>query len=363
MPFEAEKELGRQASDGSAAGGYSSEQASPACGTWMDGEAEQGLVSVIMPGFNRADLILHPLSSVARQSYRPIELIVVDDGSTDGTAGIVEEWGRRAAAPGLTVRLIRKPNGGAPSARNVGLRASRGEFIQFLDSDDALVRRKIEAQVRALRSDEDVLFAWSDFAPTADPADFIRYDDDPGEWAFSKARPQDTPPQIWRGLFRRRVCKIIGPWNEELKRFQDWEYCIRYIALNPPSLRSSNIGYVSLYHQDGRINDLARDYKRNVDCYFAAALSASAAIKDRPTLGARLRISQLYSQALLSALREGDLPVARLAMSRIRSLVPKTHPVYLKNEGVYQLFKLVGHERASRLSTMITSRRSPKFSG
>src|SRR5690606_31994309 len=105
----------------------------------MSASHEPGLVSVIIPTYNRSGLLLEALDSLARQTYRPIEAIVVDDGSSDDTPEAVNRWiSGLVSGDGLRVRYHRQSNKGAPSARNRGLIESRGEFIQFLDSDDLL---------------------------------------------------------------------------------------------------------------------------------------------------------------------------------------------------------------------------------
>ena len=93
-----------------------------------------GLVSTIIPVYNRPTLVVEAIESVLAQTYRPIEIIVVDDGSTDSTSAVVEQM--MTAHP--EVSLLRQPNSGPGPARQKGIEAASGEFIQFLDSDDLL---------------------------------------------------------------------------------------------------------------------------------------------------------------------------------------------------------------------------------
>jgi glycosyltransferase involved in cell wall biosynthesis len=102
------------------------------------------LVSVILPVHNREGSVARAIRSVLAQTYRPLELIVVDDGSTDGTRDVVEGFG----AP---VTLIAQAHGGAYVARNLGLRHARGELVAFIDSDDAWFPDKLAAQVPLMR--------------------------------------------------------------------------------------------------------------------------------------------------------------------------------------------------------------------
>ena len=106
-----------------------------------------GLVSVILPTFNRAGTLPRAIMSVLDQSYRNLELLIVDDGSKDNTAEIV------AGIPDSRIRYIPLDvNGGASSARNVGLRLAKGRFIAFQDSDDEWLAGKLERQVRAAQA-------------------------------------------------------------------------------------------------------------------------------------------------------------------------------------------------------------------
>jgi glycosyltransferase involved in cell wall biosynthesis len=100
------------------------------------------LVSVIMPVFNGEKYLSEAIESVLTQLYSPLELIVVDDGSTDGSASIVRSH--------EDVRYIYEPNKGVAVARNTGLTAARGEFIAFLDADDIWPPQKLQIQVEYL---------------------------------------------------------------------------------------------------------------------------------------------------------------------------------------------------------------------
>jgi glycosyltransferase involved in cell wall biosynthesis len=108
--------------------------------------ADDPLVSVVIPAFNAADTIVETLASVSQQTYRNLDIVVVDDGSTDGTGGLVQAYSLRDSR----VRLVRKANGGVASARNEGIRWGRGAFIAFIDADDLWHPTKIAKQVPVL---------------------------------------------------------------------------------------------------------------------------------------------------------------------------------------------------------------------
>jgi teichuronic acid biosynthesis glycosyltransferase TuaG len=104
------------------------------------------LVSVIMPAYNAEAYVAEAIDSVIDQTYTDWELVVVDDGSKDGTAAIVKGFCARDSR----VNYIFRQNGGQAAARNTGIRASRGDLVAFLDSDDLWVREKLELQTEAL---------------------------------------------------------------------------------------------------------------------------------------------------------------------------------------------------------------------
>jgi len=202
-------------------------------GPWMETAYEPGLVSVIVPTYDRAALICESLDSVFAQSYRPLELIVVDDGSTDGTSAPVEAWSRRCLNDEAFVfRSFRQEHCGAAAARNLGLVHCRGEFIQFLDSDDLLNPKKIEKQVARLVQDRRIDLT---YARTAYFTETVDWSADP-YGRFPEADEQPLTAYLLGGcwptmsaLLRRRACHAVGPWDEQARVLEDWDYTIRLI--------------------------------------------------------------------------------------------------------------------------------------
>lgn len=113
----------------------------------MHEAADGEMVSVVVPAYNAAAYLRETLASALAQTYRPLEVIVVDDGSTDCTAAIVEQ----VARDNDRVRLIRTENGGVAAARNTGIKAARGAFVALLDADDLWHPEKIAKQMEVFR--------------------------------------------------------------------------------------------------------------------------------------------------------------------------------------------------------------------
>ncbi|MBI4341883.1 MAG: glycosyltransferase family 2 protein [Candidatus Omnitrophica bacterium] len=114
-------------------------------------------VSVILPTHNRAELLMEAVESVRTQTFASWELLIVDDGSADGTAEAV----RAACAADPRIRSIRQANQGVAAARNAGIAASRGELIAFLDDDDRWLPRKLEAQTAFMQAHAALGFSYT----------------------------------------------------------------------------------------------------------------------------------------------------------------------------------------------------------
>jgi len=125
------------------------------------------MVSVIIPTFNRGYIIASTIDSVLAQTYRPIELIIVDDGSGDETREVVARYGTQ-------VRYIYQENAGLAAARNTGLSVARGEFIAFQDSDDIWLPWKLKAQVAIMREHPELAFVWTDMTAIDPSGDVVR---------------------------------------------------------------------------------------------------------------------------------------------------------------------------------------------
>lgn len=113
-------------------------------------------ITVIIPTYNRGQLLKKAIQSVLRQSYEDFELIVVDDGSTDNTYEIVR------SCSGEKINYIYQENRGAAAARNTGIRAATGEFLAFLDSDDCFAPDKLALQLEAMKDKRQFLVSHTD---------------------------------------------------------------------------------------------------------------------------------------------------------------------------------------------------------
>jgi len=184
-------------------------------------------ISVIIPAFNAADCVHRAVDSVLEQSFQDVELLLVDDGSTDDTRVVLAEYGDR-------LRLLTKENGGPAAARNHGLQHAHGEYVAFLDADDYWKAEKLERQVELLDTRPEV-----GFCSTA--TQVVNSAGQPvGDWP---CRPDAGPlPDILflHGtvisgstsgvLARRQLITAIGGFDPALRGFEDPDLWIRLAA-------------------------------------------------------------------------------------------------------------------------------------
>ena len=188
------------------------------------------LVSVIVPVYNRPVQLQTAVSSALAQDYRPIEILIVDDGSSDGQTLAVAQ--SLASSHPNIVRVLRITNGGPGAAREHGRVAAQGEFIQYLDSDDVLLPGKFTAQVAALRARPDANVAYG--------ITLLR--DAKGQLASKTHKdtavsrkhmfPAFLNSRWWETatpLYRAAICAVAGPWTT-LRLEEDWEYDCRVAA-------------------------------------------------------------------------------------------------------------------------------------
>lgn len=188
------------------------------------------LVSVLIPCYNAAPWLRETLQSVLDQTWPHIEIILVDDGSTDATLAEVERLQRRE------IKVFTQENGGAASARNRGLEEATGDFIQYLDADDVLAPDKIARQVARLSSSSPHKVASSEWARFTDAVPVgalatqsIWRDLSPIEFLVTCALEELMfPPISW--LIPRPVAEAAGRWDERLSLNDDGEYMSRVLA-------------------------------------------------------------------------------------------------------------------------------------
>ncbi len=223
------------------------------------------LVSVILPVYNGERFLAAAIASSLAQDYQPIEVIIVDDGSTDGTAGIARSF--------EGVRYLHQPNQGPARARNAGIEVAAGEYIAFLDTDDVMLHGKLTAQVDYLLDHPEVgcVLCRQDIlleASVSPPAWLIR---DPILGDLGGVGPASM-------MVRKSVLRHVGRFDPSYRIAEGMEFLGRLreagigIAILPEVLMCRRIHEANLSHQNRALrSELLRGLKGKIDRRRASA--------------------------------------------------------------------------------------------
>ncbi len=209
------------------------------------------LVSVIIPVYNGERYVAQALDSVFRQDYRPFEVIVVDDGSTDRTAQIICGYD--------SVHYIRQMNQGVASARNTGITASRGEIIAFLDSDDFWPPGRLTVTVGYFQQHQEVGYVLGKemmfVEPGCDVPEWVK-----AEWL---KEPQDgTNTAVL--VARRSTYERVGLFNKDYRSGEDTEWLVRASEAGIPMARQQEVVLCKRIHSQNLTGQTSGTCKVNL---------------------------------------------------------------------------------------------------
>lgn len=220
-------------------------------------EALPGLISVIMPCFNGEKYLREAIESVRQQTYPYVELIVVDDGSTDGSRDILREYGEQ-------VVFLEQKNQGPYPARNLGIQASRGEFIAFLDADDYWRPDCLELLHKALAGSNAAAAycGWQNIGlPGGRGAPYVPPDYEAGNKAEQFLRAA-APWPIHAALVRRSVLDEVGSFDLQWPTCMDYDLWLR-IGFSRPIVRVEEVLAFYRHHNEGQITSKQWRQARN----------------------------------------------------------------------------------------------------
>lgn len=198
------------------------------------------LVSIIIPTYNYGHLIAQTLNCLIAQSYKNWEAIIIDDGSSDNTEEIINSF----LEVDDRLIFIKQNNNGVSSARNVGLKKSKGDYIQFLDADDLISQHKLQNQLSFLELNENIDISLVDTKYFESNNDQTLFSD------LTLKNETSTPKLNGKGfdvlsafvhnnqtviqspLFRREIIDEIGLFNQEMPYLEDWDFWFRCAAKN-----------------------------------------------------------------------------------------------------------------------------------
>jgi glycosyltransferase involved in cell wall biosynthesis len=252
------------------------------------------LVSVIVPCLNGAPWLADAIESCLGQTYKNLQVIIIDNGSTDESLEVAGRYGS-------SVEVLKRECKGASAARNMGLAHAKGELVQFLDADDVLDRDKIGAQIERLASAPVGSVAsggWARFGTSTAEARFA------AEPVWRDLAPQEFLIVSWRGggmmpnfawLAPRQAIERAGPWNEQLSLNDDGEFFCRVV------LASSGIVFCERargYYRTGSASALSRRWDRTalVSCFSAVDLSCRELLRRSDSKAAAIACATQYQR-------------------------------------------------------------------
>lgn len=236
-------------------------------------------VSVVIPAYNRADLIGATLDSLLTQTRPPHEIVVVDDGSSDGTPDVVTTYG-------AAVKLICQDNAGAGAARNRGFAVSTGDAIHFMDSDDLSSPNSHEVQVAALAAGADMTYGpwlkarFADRVIAPEPMAIQQAPVPPGRPLDQHVLGSSWVTVFQPCLFRRTLVEAAGPYRTDLKPSEDTEMLYRLMRRARSVVHTPDTIVLYRVHPENQVS-VAQPTKRIIDwAHLRLVLRAHAAERD-----------------------------------------------------------------------------------
>lgn len=290
-----------------------------------------GKISVIIPTFNRQELLGVTLDNILRQSLPPEEIIVVDDHSQDGTT----EYVRRKFEGRVSVLLNKGKGPGA--ARNTGMAAATGSYIKFFDSDDLMTSNMLKSQYDALlRSEARFVYSPYFFASQSEEGwhandhvllNYFPFDSEYPLWHYMMIEGLFiTIPGM---LFKKDFLEEIGPWREDVIAYEDWDYLFRISLVEPFPAHTNSCSFLYRLHggqtTDRHFSNDQRDLdkKKVMEDLYANFIRNDDRFTSFHRLFFRNKLFQLYritppGHALKDSLLEYNTPFQSLAWLALR---------------------------------------------
>jgi glycosyltransferase involved in cell wall biosynthesis len=206
-------------------------------------------VSVIIPAYNAEQWIAETINSVLKQTYQDVDIVLVDDGSTDSTVEVAEQALRRGR---LSYRVLNQSNKGAAEARNRGWQSARAQWVQFLDADDLLEPRKIELQIAQVLTRRPVDVVYSDWQKLVWSGGVWRGEDEIrtpviGPNALADILSERHFLQLSSLMFKTSTLDIVGGFDKSHEPIEDVGLCVKIAMAGGVFLRAESSGPMSWY--------------------------------------------------------------------------------------------------------------------
>lgn len=290
------------------------------------------LVSFLVPSYNRADLLQQCINSLLSQTYKNIEVIVIDDASTDGTEEMI-----RTKFGGVVKYIKNNSNRGVAYSRNLGLSCAKGEFIGLLDSDDILIKRDcVETAVNVLESNSELSIFTSDvncidlLGNRIYKGTFFQTVIDHRDVVLSSG-VKDFEYVFFHGIhscgtvFRKDVTKGTGFLDTNYKIAWDEDFFLRLSAYYPHAIYYHNEALAGYRIHRGSLSDNPRLYLERIKCR-QDILRKNSFIRKRLGIKANKRLAELHINLIDAYLKERKLPEMLFAGIKSAFLYPLILP-------------------------------------
>jgi teichuronic acid biosynthesis glycosyltransferase TuaG len=289
----------------------------------MPGDSVPADVSVVIPAYNAADTIERALSSIARQSLLPRQVIVVDDGSTDGTFDVAREAGRALA--GINVQVVRQANAGAGAARNRAVEMADGAYLAFLDADDEWLPEKLQRSLTIMDEAGVMLTAHNGWIISNESETYLDI----------AARFKEYPTGLFHGLYRKGFISTssvvvrrdavtgAGGFDETLLAGQDFDLWLKVLGADGSAFTVFN-DPLTRYHI--RPNSITSNTETRLRCTLEIAWRHVSLLKKYPGSPAAslfYRLTALHKEAVISHLSRGRyfLAARTLILYAVRAVI------------------------------------------
>jgi glycosyltransferase involved in cell wall biosynthesis len=256
-------------------------------------------ISVIIPTYNRLNLLKETIHNVLNQTLRPDEIIVVDTGSSDGTVTFLKDRYKNQIQ---IVNCLKKSPG---AARNLGLSIASCKYIQYLDSDDVMTINKLKSQKDKINKTNMGLVygpyvhvTKNIYQQTWEQKDvIIQYKPIPASMTLHKCMVRGFFTIVPSFLFEKDFLKEVGPWNEEMIAYEDWDYLWRIgnICSNPP--HTNDCCYFYRIHGNQTTQNHYQDKERDIQKVVIFNQLYHKYVKNTTNLS---KIEKLYFRSLLT---------------------------------------------------------------
>lgn len=213
--------------------------------------ASKALISIIIPVYNRAEVVKATLNSVANQSYRPIDVLLVDNNSSDNTLEVLNEWKQMVEADDFIVKVLSESKPGATAARNRGLKEVTTPYTMFFDSDDVMAPHHVKRAVDAFNENPHLdIVGWNTNVKTLS-GNKSQYRFCDKDILYNHIFHATMATQ--RFAARTHLFREVGEWNESLPAWNDYELGVRLLIANPKIKKLTGDATVTVILQEKSI--------------------------------------------------------------------------------------------------------------